>query len=454
MTNSQAVLDTLRPSILLDGYDFVLDVERSQGSRLFDARDGAAYLDMFSFYGSNALGMNHPALTGDLEFRERLGLIALHKPTSSGVYTTDYAEFVETFRRVVGDPRLPHLFFIEGGALAVENALKVAFDWKSRRNEAAGRPAGLGTRVMHLTRAFHGRSGYTMSLTNSAPYKVARFPQFDWPRVPVPAVRFPLEEHLAVVEAAEREALAHARAEFERLEHDVAAFIVEPIQAEGGDNHMRGEFLRAIQDLCHEFDALFIMDEVQTGCGLTGTPWAYQQFGLQPDVVAFGKKFQVCGLMAGGRVDEVRDNVFNVSGRIASTWGGNLTDMVRARKILDVIEADGLFDRVGPLGNALLSRLHEVQREHAGVVSNARGRGLMCAFDLPDAVTRDAIVEQLRATEHIFVLPCGERSIRFRPVLTVTEAELDEACAGLLRVLRRRDESSENARRSLSSLDS
>ena len=141
MSNAETVLDTLRPSLLVDGYDFVLDMERSQGSRLVDERDGTAYLDMFSFYGSNALGMNHPTLTGDAEFRGRLGLIALHKPTSSGVYTTDYAEFVETFRRGVGDPRLPHLCVIEGGALAVENALKVAFDWKSRRNEAAGRSA-------------------------------------------------------------------------------------------------------------------------------------------------------------------------------------------------------------------------------------------------------------------------------------------------------------------------
>ncbi|MGI8949025.1 MAG: L-lysine 6-transaminase [Ornithinimicrobium sp.] len=437
MTSTTEVHDTLRESLLVDGYDFVLDLERSQGSRLLDARDGTPYLDMFSFYGSNALGMNHPALVEDAAFRHRLAVVALHKPTSSGVYTTDYADFVATFRRVVGDPRLPHLFFIEGGALAVENALKVAFDWKSRRNEAAGRSAELGSQVMHLSKAFHGRTGYTMSLTNSAPIKVARFPRFDWPRIPVPALAFPYEHELAAVETAEAEALRLARHAFESNAHDVAAFIAEPVQAEGGDNHMRPEFLQAMQALCHEHDALFILDEVQTGCGLTGTPWAYLQLDLQPDIVAFGKKFHVCGIMAGERVDEVADNAFHVSSRLASTWGGNLTDMVRARRMLEVIEADRLFERIAPLGEALLNRLLALQRQHPARVANARGRGLMCAFDLPDPDTRDTVVDRMYRDEHVIILSCGERSIRFRPVLTVTESELMSACDALDRVLHR-----------------
>ena len=145
--------------------------------------------------------------------------------------------------------------------------------------------------------------------------------------------------------AAEAEALAAARRAFEASPHDIACFIAEPIQGEGGDNHFRPSFLQAMQALCREFDALFILDEVQTGAGATGTAWAYQQLGLAPDVVAFGKKAQVCGVMAGGRVDEVQDNVFSVSSRINSTWGGNLTDMVRSRRILEVIESEGLIER-------------------------------------------------------------------------------------------------------------
>jgi L-lysine 6-transaminase len=243
------------------------------------------------------------------------------------MYSTHLAEFVETFVRVLGDPALPHLFFVEGGGLAVENALKAAFDWKSRRNEAAGRSRDLGTKVLHLTKAFHGRTGYTMSLTNTDPNKTDRYPTFGWPRIDVPAMVFPIDEHLAEVEAAEAGAIEQARAAFEAHPHDIACFIAEPIQGEGGDNHLRAEFLQAMQALCHEYDALFVLDEVQTGVGLTGTPWAYQQLGLEPDIVAFAKKVQLGGIMAGRRIEEEPDNVFRVSSRINSTWGGGLVDM-------------------------------------------------------------------------------------------------------------------------------
>src|SRR6476659_4860909 len=271
------VRDVLARSILADGLDFVLDIDRSSGSYLVDARTGESYLEMFTFFASSALGMNHLTLADDDEFRVELAQAAVNKPSNSDVYSVPMARFVDTFSRVLGDPALPHLFFVDGGALAVENALKVAFDWKSRWNEAHGIDADLGTKVLHLEKAFHGRTGYTMSLTNTDPNKVARFPKFDWPRIPSPSINGNDD-----VEAAEREALAAARAAFEANPHDIACFIAEPIQGEGGDNHLRPEFLQAMQALCREFDALFVMDEVQTGVGMTGTAFAFQQLGVQP----------------------------------------------------------------------------------------------------------------------------------------------------------------------------
>jgi L-lysine 6-transaminase len=422
------VHSTIARHLLADGYDLVLDLDRSQGSTLIDARDGTAYLDLFTFFASSALGMNHPALTTDEALAE-LGRTAVNKPSNSDIYTVAMARFVETFARVLGDPALPHLFFIDGGALAVENALKIAFDWKSRRNEAHGIDPALGTKVLHLQRAFHGRSGYTMSLTNTDPSKVARFPKFDWPRIPSPSIN-----GNADVEAAEREALAAARRAFEDNPHDIACFIAEPIQGEGGDNHFRPEFLQTMQALCREFDALFIMDEVQTGVGMTGTAWAYQQLGVQPDVVAFGKKAQVCGVMAGGRVDEVPDNVFVVGSRINSTWGGNLTDMVRARRILEVIESDDLISRAEFLGAHLLHSLRRLAARH-DIVSDVRGRGLMCAITLPSVAMRDAVVTRLREDERVLMLGCGTSSLRVRPALTVSVEELDRGMAALDRVL-------------------
>lgn len=418
------VHEVLARSMLVDGFDFVLDLDRSRGSYLYDARDGRRYLDMFSFFASSALGMNHPALAADDAFRGELVAAALNKPSNSDVYSVAMARFVETFARVLGDPALPHLFFVDGGALAVENALKVAFDWKSRFNEARGLSYGdpaLGTRVLHLRGAFHGRSGYTLSLTNTNPVTVDRFPTFDWPRIDAPYLRPGAD--VAALEAA---SLAQARAAFEAHPHDIACFVAEPIQGEGGDRHFRPEFFAAMRELCDRHDALLIFDEVQTGCGLTGTAWAYRQFGVQPDVVAFGKKTQVCGIMAGRRVDEVADNVFAVPSRLNSTWGGNLADMVRARRILEVIEADELFDHAAAQGAYLLSCLEQLAGEFPGVVLDPRGRGLMCAFSLPSAADRDELIRRLWQRA-VIVLPSGRDGVRFRPALTVTRAEIDAA---------------------------
>jgi len=418
----------LSRSMLVDGFDLVLDLQRSAGSYLVDARDGRRFLDMFTFVASSALGMNHPALADDEEFRVELLNAALNKPSNPDVSTVAMAGFVETFSRVLGDPALPHLFFVEGGALAVENALKVAFDWKSRHNEARGIDPALGTRVLHLRGAFHGRSGYTLSLTNTKPVSVARFPKFDWPRIDAPFIRPGLDG--PAMDALEAESLRQARAAFEAHPHDIACFLAEPIQGEGGDRHFRPEFFKAMRRLCDEYDALLIFDEVQTGCGLTGTPWAYQQLGVQPDAVAFGKKTQVCGVMAGGRVDEIADNVFSVASRLNSTWGGNLADMVRARRILEVIEADGLFDHAAEQGRYLLARLDELAQDFPAIVHDPRGRGLMCAFSLPTTADRDEVVRELWQ-RCVIVLPSGEDGVRFRPALTVSRHEIDAAISAV-----------------------
>jgi L-lysine 6-transaminase len=172
--------------------------------------------------------------------------------------------------------------------------------------------------------------------------------------------------------------------------------------------------------------------------GLTGTPWAYQQLGLAPDVVAFGKKTQVCGIMAGGRLDEVADHVFRVSSRINSTWGGNLTDMVRSRRILEVLEAEDLIAAATGKGKRLLAELEALPVDNVRApVDNVRGRGLMCAFDLPDRERRDTLVARLRTEERVLILPSGPRSVRFRPSLAVSEDELSLGVAAIARVLDR-----------------
>jgi L-lysine 6-transaminase len=426
---------TLRRHILADGYPVVFDYEKSHGSWLFDAKTGREYLDFLTFFGSNPIGYNHPRMK-DPAFLEVLHRVAQLKPSLSDLYSVEYAQFMDTFSRLGIPAHLPHAFFIEGGALGVENALKTAFDWKVRRNRARGVKGDKGTRVIHFREAFHGRSGYTLSLTNTDPRKTDLFPKFDWPRIDNPKLRFPVTPEVeSDVRAAEERSLDQVRRAFADHEDDVAAVIIEPIQAEGGDNHFRPEFLRALQRLADENECFFIVDEVQTGIGLTGRMWAHEHFGLQPDALSFGKKTQVCGCLVGPKVDQEPENVFKVASRINSTFGGNLTDMVRFGRYLEVIDEDRLVDNARTVGASLLEGLQGLQAELGGLMSNARGRGLMIAFDLPSTEQRDRAHKRIME-EGLLLLTCGPRSIRFRPPLNLSAAEAGTAVGFLRSALR------------------
>ncbi|MFN3821823.1 MAG: L-lysine 6-transaminase [bacterium] len=441
----EEVIPTIRRRMIGDGFEFVLDLERSQGSRLWDALRGRWLIDFYSCFASNPLGFNHPKMK-DQAFTEKLLAAALHNVTNSDLFTTLKAEFVRTFwEKAVppegepydsADKRFRYMFLVAGGAPAVENALKTAFDWKQQINHQRGETRGLGRKVLHLTRSFHGRLGYTLSLTNTDPLKTDRFPTFSWPRIDAPIIHFP--EDLADPRDLERReawALDQARASILREGADIAACIVEPIQGEGGDNHFRGEFLRALQNLCREHDILFILDEVQTGLGLTGKIWAYQHFDLQPDILVFGKKTQVCGILVTSIIDRVEHHVFNTSGRINSTWGGNLADMVRCTRYLEIIEEDNLLENVQVMGKYLLERLNELRSKFPQWISNVRGRGLMCALDLPSGKHRDELRKAL-FENGMLILGCGERTLRFRPTLNITQEELNEGIAILEKTLK------------------
>jgi len=420
------VMQTLKKFMLVDGFDVVIDFEKSSGSRLVDARSGKSYLDMFTMVASHPLGMNHPRLTA-ASMRDHLGRMAVNKPSNSDIYSPDMAEFVGNFAAHAAPRWMKHLFFVSGGALAVENSLKVAFDWKVRRNLAAGASTELGSKVIHFREAFHGRSGYTLSLTNTDVNKTKYFPKFDWPRIDNPKMVFPCAgDNLQAVVQAEARALAQIKTAIADDGRDIAALIIEPIQGEGGDNHFRPEFFRALRALCDEHDIFFILDEVQTGMGMTGRWWAHEHAGIEPDAIAFGKKTQVCGIAVGPRVDEVADNCFAAPSRINSTWGGNLIDMVRCSRFIDVIREENLLENAAARGEQALTRLAELQAERPGRIGNIRGQGLFVAFDLADPGCRPALL-QAAFNNGLLILPAGTCSLRLRPALNVREAEIDEA---------------------------
>ena len=426
MITSKDVHEVLSKRILTDGFDMVLDLEKSQGAWIYDSRYDRKFLDFFGFFATSPLGMNHPKFF-DKEFLKKLERAAINKPTNSDIYTIEMAEFVDTLSKIATPEYMKYFFFIDGGALAVENALKTAFDWKVRKNFKKGYKEEKGYKVIHLKEAFHGRSGYTLSLTNTFdPRKTQYFPKFNWPRITNPKITFPLnQENLRKVEELEKKSLKELETAINENPDDVAAFIIEPIQGEGGDNHFRKEYFKEVDKILKNNDIMFIVDEVQSGMGITGKWWANEHFDIKPDIIAFGKKMQVCGIMVGPKVDEIEDNVFKVSSRINSTWGGNLADMVKAKKILEIIKEEKLIDNAAKMGELFVKGLEELQEKYT-VMNNSRGRGLMDAFDLKDTKTRDKIFDILYKNG-LLTLKTGEKGIRFRPPLIVGTTEITEA---------------------------
>lgn len=420
------VQSILQKHLIADGFDLTFDMEKSKGVHIYDSKHKRTLLDFFTCFASVPLGYNHPALLNDEAFKKDLMLAALTNPSNSDIYTTQYARFVETFSRIGIPAYLPHAFFVAGGGPAIENALKTAMDWKVQKNFAKGYSSEKGFQVLHFEKAFHGRLGYTLSLTNTLPVKTKWYAKFDWPKVSHPTIKYPLTadnyDDLLQREAA---SIAQIKQAFAGNKDDICAIIIEPVQAEGGDNHVRTEFMEQLRILADENEAMLIYDEVQTGVGLTGKFWCHEHFGkkARPDIIAFGKKMQVCGILASNRVDENEQNVFNVSSRINSTWGGSLVDMVRAAKILEVIEQDNLCSHAAQMGQYLQSELLSLSQTFPAI-SNIRGKGLLTAFDFADKTMRDTFIQKGMQHEAMF-LGCGPQSIRFRPALIIEQEHID-----------------------------
>ncbi|MFI7673258.1 aminotransferase class III-fold pyridoxal phosphate-dependent enzyme [Actinophytocola sp. NPDC049390] len=367
-----------------DGLPFVPDFRASHGPFLVDQGSGEEYLSLHTCPGAAVLGVNPPELVDDTEFLTQLAQ-ARHEPTGTEADRRQRAEFADTFARVLGDPRLPYREFVDDGVQAVARAVEYATAWKRGHNAAHGRRAP-GNRVLALRPPGAG------------------------------------PEHGP---AFERAALEHTRRAFAAHGDDIACLVAEPILAGPGDHHVRAGFLQAAQRLCHDNDALLVLDEVRTGVGLTGTPWAYQQLGLAPDVVAFGDRLRLGGVMAGHRAAPATE--LGVAGALA--------DLVHARRVLEVVETRDLCGRARRLGRVLVAMLGRLTVRFPDHVSHVRGRGLMCGFDLSSTEVRDEMVAGLREYERVLVRPAGPRSIGLRAPLTVTLEELEAGVFAMHRVL-------------------
>jgi L-lysine 6-transaminase len=421
----QNVHSVLQQYQLADGYDLVVDLDKSKGVWIHDSSSGKDYLDAFTCFASWPLGFNHPDLMKDA-FNEKILNVSRNKIANSDLYTTELAEFVEAFGSIVTPEDYPHHFWVSGGALAVENALKTAFDWKARKLGRTDFQDDVNDLViLHFDQAFHGRSGYTMSLTNTLPDKVGLYPKFNWPRVSTPFCEFDNEGNIINdIEAAEAKTCAEIERAFDEHSDKIAAIVIEPMQGEGGDNHFRNEFLEKLRKYADEREALLVFDEVQTGFYGSGKKWFWQHTTVRPDIVSFGKKTQTCGIYANRRIDEVEDNVFKKSSRINSTWGGNLVDMVRCTEFIKIIERDNIAELVTKVGNHVVAGLRAIANE-TGAFTSVRGKGSLIAFTVPSPEHRAAMLSSLMDAA-VIALPCGARSVRFRLSLIMTIEDADE----------------------------
>lgn len=438
----QAIYDTCKP-VMVGCDNTVPDIAQSHGSILVDM-DGHKVVDCYSSFASQALGHNHPALS-DPHFENRLLRAAKAKPANPDMPNENVARFILAFQQLLPaafrDPSTgaAKLFFIDGGSAAVENALKAAMDARGRDlveagilTEAQAKAGNLHTGIIHFKRAFHGRGGYTLSLTNTDPGKIDYFARFDhWPRVSSPFRTFPAtaESDAAAIKA-EAQALGEIRAAIAAQPHGLSAIVLEAIQAEGGDHHFRPEFLRELRTICDAHGLYLIFDEVQAGMGITGKAWAFEHSGVMPDLFAFGKKAQVCGVAARHDFRAGKDSVFSVASRINSTWGGNSADYVRSEHTIRTILLNDYIGNAARRGAELKKGLEKIAERHSNIISNARGQGLMCAFDLRDTNLRNAMYNELKNHRFgpekmgVLALKRGDRALGFRPFLDVDAATI------------------------------
>ena len=422
------VFSTIEKLLLRDGFDIVIDMENSKGSHVIDSVTGTDWLDFYTFFASAPFGMNHPKLDNE-EFKEKIFRAAINKVANSDIYTQEMADFVKTFGEVAVPEGYNHVFFID---------LRHA----RRREHLQGRD-GLEGAEAHPEGQNHARRGlrrtqghednalqrglprtqrlHALRHEHNDPNKHQRYAKFtEWPRIINPKITFPLEEHLGEVEWLEANTRSSVKNALMNDPDGIAAVIIETIQGEGGDNHFRTEFFKQLRQICDENEMLLIFDEVQCGMGITGKMWAWEHHApVKPDLFSFGKKAQICGVIAGPRIDEVENNCFKVSSRLNSTWGGTVVDMVRSQRYLEIYRDEKILDYVSNVaGPALYNGLKELEAEFPKYIRNVRGKGLMCAYDICSEELRNKFLKACQAN-HMLILGCGANTVRFRPALNV-----------------------------------
>jgi L-lysine 6-transaminase len=362
-------------------FDINIDFKKSKGSYVFDKQKNKPFLDLFSMFSSLALGYNHPVF--DSGFDEKIKYIS-HLRASNNLFYSDELKSFEKFFLEISFHNNVH--FCSTGALAVESALKCGFEFKKN-------PEAI---VLGVKNSFHGINSWgfiTDPSISSVKNRVVNYPKNNW----------------------ELHSLDSLIEELQKNRTNISSVIIEPIQCTAGDVYLDTKKLKEIQQLCNKNEVCFIVDEVQTGFGVTGEMWYSSMIGLNPDVVVFGKKSQICGIMTNDKYSEAIHSKYR---KLEVTFDGDLIDAIRSEYIMKAIEDYSLLENVRNKSNILNAEL-------SALFNNYRSIGHLIAFDFKTKQKRDDFVKKAYLNS-LLINPTNDKSVRIRPNLAFSDNELDK----------------------------
>jgi 4-aminobutyrate aminotransferase/(S)-3-amino-2-methylpropionate transaminase len=420
----QAAIDELIQIFDIRSVNMMANYQNSFGNYLADL-DGNVLLDVYAQIASIPVGYSNPNLL-KLAVSPEMASAIINRPALGNFPQHDYAHILKSGILRVAPKGLDKVFTASAGSEANELAYKAAFMYK-RRQERGGAhveptaeevssamnnaaPGSPSMSIMSFRTAFHGRLFGSLSTTRSKPIHKLDIPAFDWPQAPFPLLKYPLEQFESENAAEEKRCLEEAEHIIQTYHNPVAAVIVEPIQAEGGDNHASPAFFRGLREITKRNNVLLIVDEVQTGVGATGKFWAHEHWGLEtpPDMVTFSKKAQTAGYYFGNK-----DLVPTQPYRQFNTWMGDPARAILFRGIIDEIERLDLVTNVRNTGEYFMNGLARLQQQYPNEIENLRGSGTFIAFDSP---RRDEFLK--KAKQHgVVVGGSGQNAVRLRPML-------------------------------------
>ncbi|KAK0074912.1 hypothetical protein PV325_007643 [Microctonus aethiopoides] len=446
---SQELLKELNQYQQATTVQLFIDYDKSMGNYLVDV-DGNTLLDVYMQISSMPLGYNHPAMIETLSHPHNQRTI-VNRPALGVFPGADWPNRLKNvlLKSGLAPPGLPRITTMMCGSCSNENAIKNIFMWYADKNRRSNDftneeietcmvnqfPGSPRYSILSFKGAFHGRTLGCLSTTHSKWIHKIDVPAFDWPIASFPVYKYPLEENIQENEKEDERCLAQAEDLIVKFNKEkgmpVAGVIIEPIQAEGGDNHASPKFFQQLQRLTQKYGAALLIDEVQTGGGPTGKMWCHEHFNLDspPDIVTFSKKMQMGGYY------HSKELMPKQGYRIFNTWMGDPSKLILLEAIIQVIQRDNLLERVSKVGKYTLAQLKILENEFPSVISCSRGRGTFIAFNAASPEIRDKIIRKL-LTQGVQAGGCGAKAVRLRPALTFDQYHADLFLNALRTVLK------------------